>query len=123
MTGHERETAALIAGLVKPHGLTCKVQIGGKHLGVIVAGRGLRHKFTVSSSPRSASSQLNHTRQQVNAWLDATGLGSGRGEKGEKRRAHHRTRTRSTTYRIEVAIDPETGPARDPWACLKSLAA
>ena len=77
-------------------------------------------RFTISSSPKDADAQLNMARQQVRAWLERNGMATERGRAGE-RRQRKTPRTRSTIYRVEVAIDPQTGPARDPWAALQGL--
>ena len=122
MTGHERRAFDLIRELVAAHGMTAQWQIGGKHRAVVATHPdGRWHKFPVSGSPRSASCQLRQIRQQVTAWLERAGFETGRGEPGERRRQHRQRRVRSTTHRIEVALDPETGPARDPWQALAAL--
>jgi hypothetical protein len=77
-------------------------------------------RFTISSSPKDADAQLNMARQQVRAWLERNGMATGRGRAGE-RRQRKPPRTRSTLYRVEVAIDPQTDPARDPWAALQQM--
>lgn len=121
MKAHERNTIAVIREVLEPWGFALEVVDGGKHTAVIAKGpKGHRAKFTVSCSPRDADAQLNQARQQVRAWLDRNGMTTGRGRAGE-RRQRKAPRTRSTLYRVEVAIDPQTGPARDPWAALQQM--
>lgn len=122
MKRHEREAVALIRSLVEPHGCTVASEPGGKHLGVIVeAPNGRWHKFPVSRSPRSSSCQLNQIRQQVTLWLEGAGLVDRRGIVGSSRKPKRQTRARSRIWRVEVAIDPDTGPARDPWSALSGF--
>lgn len=120
MKTHERRTLAVIRSVVEPWGFVVTVVEGGKHTAAVVEGHGLRAKFPVSGSPRDPDAQLNQARQQVRAWLDANGLCSGRGRVGE-RKPRKTKRTRSTLMRIEVAIEPTSGPARDPWAVLRGM--
>lgn len=124
MKAHERNALALIASLVEPHGFVAEARAGGKHLAVHVEHPdGRRGKFPVSCSPRDADAQLNQIRQQMMHWLESVGVDTGRGEPGAVRRSYRRRRVRSTIHRFEVAIDPQTGPARDPWAVLAKVKA
>lgn len=121
MKRHEREAVQLIADTLAHTGLPQRVHQGGKHLAVIVTMRdGSEHKFPISGSPRDSGCQLNQIRQQIHAWLDRVGLSSGRGAAGLRKRRRP-PRVRSTIYRVEVAIDPQTGPACDPWAALAAI--
>lgn len=87
---------------------------------VITAPCGVWHKFPVSGTPRDSGAQLNQIRQQVMAWLESIGAAEARGTTGQ-RKAYRRPRVRSTIHRVEVALDPSTGPARDPWAVLTNF--
>lgn len=121
MKAHERNTIAVIRAVLEPWGFHLEVKGGGKHTAVHATGpKGHRAKFPISGSPRDADAQLNQARQQVQAWLDRNGMTTGRGVEGQRRPRKTR-RTRSTLYRVEVAIDPQTGPARDPWAALQQM--
>lgn len=121
MKACERYTIAVIRDVLEPWGFSLEIIEGGKHKAVIAKGpKGHRVRFTISSSPKDADAQLNMARQQVRAWLERNGMATGRGRAGE-RRQRKTPRTRSTLYRVEVAIDPQTGPARDPWAALQGL--
>lgn len=118
MKRHEREALYIIRGLVGQWDMPCRVEIGGKHRAIIVtAPDGGEHKFPISSSPKNVGDMLGNVRQQVMAWLERQGFDTGRGTTG-RRKTYRRPRVRSTIYRVEVAINPDTGPARDPWAVL-----
>lgn len=119
MKRHHRDALALISGIMEPRGLVCEFTVGGKHAAVVVRSKSgqKRAKFPVSGSPRDADCQLNQIRQQVHAWLDAHGMATGRGRTG-RRKAGYRPRVKSTIRRVEVLIEPDSGPARDPWAVL-----
>ena len=120
MTSHERNVISLMREIAAPYGLSVEVQTGGKHLAAVIAHPdGRWHKFPVSSSPRSASCQLRQVRQQVTSWLESAGFETGRGEAGERRTRRKRGRTKSTITRLEVLVEPDSGPARDPWAALR----
>lgn len=122
MTRHERDAVGLIRSLVEPHGCTVTTEMGGKHLGVVIeAPNGRWAKFPVSGSPRSASCQLNHIRQQITGWLESVDLVDRRGVHGPSRKQKRQTRVRSRVWRVEVMEDPHTGPARDPWAALSGF--
>lgn len=69
--------------------------------------------------PQNEDNQLGNVRQEVMRWLEQSGFQTGRGVMGERRKREKRVRVRSIIHRFEVAIDPETGPARDPWQALK----
>jgi hypothetical protein len=121
MKACERDTIAVIRDVLEPWGFSLEIIEGGKHKAVIAKGpKGHRVRFTISSSPKDADAQLNMARQQVRAWLERNGMATGRGRAGE-RRQRKPPRTRSTLYRVEVAIDPQTDPARDPWAALQQM--
>lgn len=119
MKRHKRDAVGLIRSLVEPHGCTVTTEMGGKHLGVVIeAPNGRWAKFPVSGSPRSPSCQLNAIRQQITGWLESVGLVDRRGVHGAHSKPRKRPRTRSRVWRVEVALEPHTGPARDPWAVL-----
>lgn len=120
MKGHERRMASVIRGVLEPLGFDCETVMGGKHAAVVATRGGLKARFPISGTPRDADCQLVQARQQVLHWLDEQGVGSGRGQPGTRRPRKAR-RTRSIIHRFEVAIDPTTGPARDPWAALRGL--
>ena len=121
MKASERKTIEAIREVLEPWGFDLSIIEGGKHKAVIARGpKGHRVRFTVSSSPRDADAQINMARQQAKNWLDRNGMATGRGRAGE-RRQRKAPRTRSTIHRVEVAIDPMTGPARDPWAVLRQM--
>lgn len=122
MKRHEREAVAIIREVLEPWGFETRTQQGGKHLAVVVTLRdGSEHKFAISGSPQNAGNALVNTRQEVRAWLDRQGLGSGRGRTGARKK-RRRPRTRSTIWRYEIAIDtPTSGPSSDPWAVLATL--
>ena len=122
MKRHHREALALIAGILEPRGFVCSLTPGRVHFAVTVhssTGR-FRGKFPVSGSPRDSDAQLNQIRQQVHHWLDTQGMGSGRGHTGERRQKTHRAPHRpiADLFGVQIAEDPRTGPARDPWAKL-----
>jgi len=122
MKRHAREAIEIVRATVEPWGMRCTVQDGGKHLAVVVTvPDGRWHKFTISGSPRDPDAQLNMIRQQVRAWIDTLGdMSSGRGIHGQRKPRRH-TRVRSHIWRVEVAIDPTDGPARDPWVALSGF--
>lgn len=121
MKRHEREALAIIQGLVRPWGLPCRPQIGGKHMAVVVTTRdGCEHKFPLSGSPKNVDHMLGNVRQQVMAWMEQHGMATGRGRSGDRKPKRH-TRNRSRIWRVVVAVDPDDGPARDPWAALSGF--
>lgn len=122
MKRHEREAVAIIREVLAPWGFGIRTQNGGKHLAVVVTTRdGSEHKFAIAGSPQNVDHMLVNTRQEVRAWLDRQGLGSGRGRTGARKK-RRRVRTRSTIWRYEIAIDtPTEGPSSDPWAVLATL--
>lgn len=122
MKRHEREAVAIIREVLAPWGLETRTQNGGKHLAVVVTMRdGSEHKFAIAGSPKNVGNALDNTRQEVRAWLDRQGLGSGRGRTGVRKR-RRQPRTRSKIWRYEVSLDtPTEGPSSDPWAVLESL--
>lgn len=69
-----REALAIIAGAVEPRGLTAELAPGSKHRAILVEGPAIRQKFPISSTPRSASCQLTHIRQQTTRWLKQQGF-------------------------------------------------
>lgn len=121
MKRHEREAVEMIRAMVGPHGCTVTTENGGKHLAIFVeAPSGQWHKFPVSSSPANVGNMLGNVRQQVTAWMESAGLGEHRGQSGARKQKRH-TRVRSRIWRIQVAIEPDDGPARDPWAVLSGF--
>lgn len=121
MKSHERRLIEVYREVLEPWGFVFSIIDGGKHLALVAKGpRGHRVRFTLSSSPRDPDAQMVQARQQARNWLDRNGMTSGRGRAGE-RRPRKAKRTRSIFHRFEVAVDPTTGPARDPWAALRGL--
>lgn len=122
MKRHEREAVELMRAIVVPHGCTVATEQGGKHLAVVITTpAGQWHKFPISSSPRADTQcQQNNIRQQVTAWLEAAGIVSARGSTGTRKPKRH-TRVRSRIWRIEVAVDADDGPSRDPWDALSGF--
>jgi hypothetical protein len=117
-----RENFDIVKAMVSPHGLSVRLEHGGKHPAAVVTARdGGEHRVTIASSPLNEDHQKGNTRQTVMRLLESMGLDSGRGHGPEARKAGRRrqSRVRSTIHRVEVAIDPDTGPARDPWAALR----
>jgi len=117
---HEREAFEIIRDMVGPHGMMTRTQPGGKHLAVVVTmADGTDHKFPIASSPKNVGNMLGNVRQEVNAWLDRVGVGSGRGAPPAKPRKRRRQgRVRSTVWRYEVG---GCRISEDPWAALAVL--
>lgn len=103
-------------------GLPWVVHKGGKHLAMIVtAPDGSEHRAVMSGSPRDAAAVINFMRQDAYRLVEKMGIDTGRGVTTSRVQPHRRRRIKSTIQRYEVAIEPEDGPARDPWAVLKGL--
>lgn len=119
---HEREAVAIIREVLEPWGFETRTHHGGKHLAVVVTLRdGSEHKFAIAGSPQNVDHMLVNTRQEVMAWLDRQGLGSGRGKTGARKK-RRRIRTKSTIWRYEVSLDtPTEGLSSDPWAVLATI--
>lgn len=119
MSRTTRDTFKLVERLAEKHDLDCYAEQGGKHPRIVLVGpQGQKGYIIVSSTPMVRDDELNYARQQAMRLLEGWGLEERGGEGREKRRKGQR-RVRSIIHRYEVAIEPETGPARDPWAVLK----
>lgn len=117
-----RECYDIVKFMVSPHGLHVRLDYGAKHAAaVITAPDGGEHRVTIAGSPLNTDHQKNNIRQSVSRLLEGWGLTAVRGHAPEpgKDGRRRQSRMRSTIHRIEVAIDPDTGPARDPWAALR----
>ena len=122
MKANVRRCFQMVETMLSPFALQCEVVNGGKHPAILVRGQGgLRAKFPVSCSPENEDNQLGNVRQEVMRWLEQSGFQTGRGVMGERRKREKRVRVRSIIHRYEVAIDPETGPACDPWDILRGM--
>lgn len=119
MSRTARDTFKLVERLAAKHDLDCRADQGGKHPRIVLVGpQGQEGHIIVSSTPMNRDDELNYARQQAMRHLESWGLEE-RGQEGRGKRRGGQRRVRSIIHRYEVAIDPETGPARDPWAALK----